>query len=57
MELMVPLTSTLRALSHVETPTGLLEAVSFLDADGLKRVLTVGSLDMAFSLTDPRSVR
>lgn len=47
MDLMVPILIDVYAASvitpvRVKTLTGLLKAVSFLDADGLKRVLTVG---------------
>jgi len=46
MQLMVPILIDVYAASvitpvRVKTLTGLLKAVSFLDADGLKRVLTV----------------
>jgi E3 ubiquitin-protein ligase TRIP12 len=48
MQLMVPILVDVYAASvitpvRVKTLTGLLKAVSFLDGDGLKRVLTVGS--------------
>lgn len=49
MQLMVPILIDVYAASvitpvRVKTLTGLLKAVSFLDADGLKRVLTVRSM-------------
>jgi E3 ubiquitin-protein ligase TRIP12 len=49
MDLMVPILIDVYAASvitpvRVKTLTGLLKAVSFLDADGLERVLTVGCI-------------
>jgi E3 ubiquitin-protein ligase TRIP12 len=55
MDLMVPILIDVYAASvitpvQVKNLTGLLKAVSFLNADGLKRVLTVGSTSLRFVL-------